>query len=326
MYISLPPRLNIDIINSTHVEESMANLQLKNFKILVAGATGQVALPVVRHYAKHNELWTLSRMSQPEHQQLLETAGAKPLKVDIGKDGLENVPKDFDYVLNFAVTKTGDFAYDLACNAEGAGKLMLHCKELKGFLHCSSTAVYQYEGPQERHEDSPLGDNHRHVMPTYSIAKIAAEAVVKFVARQFNIPTTIARLSVPYGNNGGWPWFHLLMMKEGAAIDIHPEGPNYYNPLHEDDCVNMIPALLEAASSEPTVVNWGGSEKVSVEEWCQWLGELTGLQPQFNKTPKAFGALPIDTTKMHQITGRTSVEWRQGIKEMVEIMEPSMLV
>lgn len=58
-------------------------------------------------------------------------------------------------------------------------------------------AVYQYAGHDPLAEDAPLGDNHRSMFPTYSICKIAAESVVRFVARQFAIPTTIARLSVP---------------------------------------------------------------------------------------------------------------------------------
>ena len=58
----------------------------------------------------------------------------------------------------------------------------------------------------------------------------------------------IARLSVPYGDNGGWPWYHLLMMKAGVEIPIHPDPPGTFNPIHEDDIVAMVPRLLEAAS------------------------------------------------------------------------------
>ena len=67
--------------------------------------------------------------------------------------------------------------------------------------------------------------------PVYSISKIAAETVARFAARQWNIPTTIARLNVPYGNNGGWPWFHLMMMKAGAPIPVHSDRPAVYNLL-----------------------------------------------------------------------------------------------
>jgi nucleoside-diphosphate-sugar epimerase len=63
--------------------------------------------------------------------------------------------------------------------------------------------VYQLDGHKPRKETDALGDNHHTILPIYSITKIGAEAMARFAARQWNIPTTIARLSVPYGNNGG---------------------------------------------------------------------------------------------------------------------------
>ena len=44
--------------------------------------------------------------------------------VDMAEADLSMVPTDFTYVLNFAVVKSGNFEYDLAANAEGAGRLL----------------------------------------------------------------------------------------------------------------------------------------------------------------------------------------------------------
>jgi nucleoside-diphosphate-sugar epimerase len=202
---------------------------------------------------------------------------------------------------------------------------MAHCKSAKAFLHFSSTAVYEYAGRSPRKETDPLGDNHRSMFPTYSIAKITAETVCRFAAKHFDIPTTIARLSVPYGNNGGWPYFHLLMMKENMAIDIHPEGPNSYNLLHANDYIEKIPYLLAAASTDVTTTNFGGSQAVSIEEWCAYLTELSGFIPNFNEKSTAFGSLAIDTTQMHSLIGETRMDWREGIRAMVESLSPELL-
>jgi nucleoside-diphosphate-sugar epimerase len=249
-----------------------------------------------------------------------------PLKVDLAADSLEGVPDDFSYVLNFAVVRSGNFEYDLAANAEGVGRLMYRCRKAKAFLHCSSGAVYEYAGRKPLRETDPLGDNHRVMMPTYSICKIAAESVVRFAAQQFELPTTIARFSVPYGNNGGWPWFHLMMMKAGQAIPVHTEKPSVYNPIHEDDYIAHIPKLLEIASIPPTVINWAGSEQASIEEWCEYLGELTGLKPELHYTDKTLGSLPLDLTRMHEKLGRTRVPWREGVRRMVEARNPELLL
>ena len=76
---------------------------------------------------------------------------------------------------------------------------------------------------------------------------VAAEAVARTYARTLNLPTIITRLNVPYGDNGGWPWFHLLMLSGGMAIPVPPDG-GAYHLIHEDDIVRTLPALLDAAA------------------------------------------------------------------------------
>lgn len=295
-------------------------------KILIAGPSGQVAQPLVSAWAGNTELWALARFSNDDDRQQFEAQGVRTIKADLAdRHTLQNCPDDFDYVVNMAVVKSGDFDYDLRANAEGVGNLMARCHRAKGFLHVSSTAVYEYGGAAPRKESDPLGDNHRLMYPTYSLAKIAAESVCRFVGRHYAMPTLIARLSVPYGNNGGWPYYHLLMMQNGTPIDVHPERPNTYNLLHSDDYIDKIPYLLAAASPDVVTVNFGGSQPVSIEEWCGYLQELSGFEPIFRDNPRAFGALSIDTTLMHELIGPTRVDWRQGIRDMVQNLAPELI-
>ena len=151
------------------------------------------------------------------------------------------MPTDVDYVCNFAVVKSNKWEVDLAGNAEAAGLLMAHCRTARAFLHCSSTGVYEAADGSPQRETDPLGDNHRVMMPTYSIAKIAAEAVVRTTCRLLEVPTTIARLNVPYGDGGGWPAFHLALMQAGHAVPVHPNGPSRFNPIHDDDILATLP-------------------------------------------------------------------------------------
>ncbi|MEE9606348.1 MAG: NAD(P)-dependent oxidoreductase [Myxococcota bacterium] len=294
-------------------------------KILITGPASQVGFPVARELARHNEVHGLARFSKPEDRERLEAVGVRCMQADLAEVSLDHVPDDFTCVVNFAVVKSGDFDYDLAANAEGLGRLMHHCRRARAFLHCSSAAVYQYAGHQALRETDALGDNHRVMMPTYSICKIAAETVARFAARQWNLPTTIARLSVPYGDNGGWPWFHLLMLKSGHTIPVHSDKPSRFNPLHEDDYISHIPKLLELASVPAVTLNWGGSEAVSIEQWCEYLGELTGLEPRFRYTADTIGSLTLDLTRMHQHLGRTALPWREGLRRLVEARNPELL-
>ena len=184
-------------------------------------------------------------------------------------------------------------------------------------LHCSSTGVYQPAGLHQLAETDALGDNHRVMMETYSIAKIAAEVVVRTSARLFNLPTTIARLNVPYGDNGGWPACHLAMIEAGQPVPVHPDRPNRFNPIHEDDIIRMIPALLEAASVPATIVNWGGVQAVDLEEWCGFLAGLVEKEASFVETDATIGGVTIDTTKMLELVGPTEIDWRDGLRRMV---------
>jgi hypothetical protein len=72
------------------------------------GPTGQVALPVVEHYAKVADVYALARFRKAEDWEKIEALGATVLQADLADvDSLQVVPEDFDYVLNFAVVKSG---------------------------------------------------------------------------------------------------------------------------------------------------------------------------------------------------------------------------
>jgi len=299
---------------------------MRGEKILITGPTSQVGFPVASALAAANEVHGLARFGRPGDRERLEALGVRCLPVDLAEDDLDAVPDDFTVVLHFAVVKSGDFAYDLAANAEGTGRLMAHCCRARAFLHCSSAGVYQHRGADRpARESDPLGDNHRALLPTYSLSKIAAESVARFAARHWKLPTSIARLSVPYGQNGGWPWFHLMLMRAGRPVPLHPERPNLFNPIHEDDYVAQIPRLLEIAAVPASVVNWGG-EPVSIEQWCGHLAELTGLEARFETSERTVGPLPLDLTRLHDRVGPARVGWREGLRRMVASRAPELLV
>src|SRR5262249_35482955 len=156
----------------------------------------------------------VSRFGRAADRARLEAFGVRCISADLSADALDGVPQDVDVVLHFAVAKSrsNDFEGDLDANGGGTARLQAHCRGAAPFVHLSSTGVYQPAGHHPLRESDPLGDNHRAILPTYSLAKIAAETMARFAARQWGIPTTIARLNVPYGDNGGWPAIHLEWM------------------------------------------------------------------------------------------------------------------
>jgi UDP-glucuronate 4-epimerase len=121
---------------------------------------------------------------------------------------------------------------------------------------------------------------------------------------------------VPYGDDFGWPLFHLAMMQAGRPVPVHINAPSEYNPIHVDDIVAQIPALLDAATVPATIVNWAGDEVVSIEAWCELLGRLAGIEPQFAITSHTIESVACDATRRAAITGPCSVAWRDGLRRM----------
>jgi UDP-glucuronate 4-epimerase len=298
---------------------------MRGSKILITGPTGQIATPVARALAAHNEVWGIARFTNSAARDDLAKAGIRCQTVNLAAGDFDGVPTDFDYVLNLAVAKSGNWDKDLAANAESVGLLMAHCRSAKAFLHCSSAAVYDPPGDEPRTESAALGDNHRHLFPTYSISKIAGEVVARSMARALSVPTTIARLNVPYGDNGGWPFYHMEMMLAGIPIPVPPGEPARYNPIHEDDIIATIPKLLEVASVPATTVNWCGEQSVSLQEWCTYLGSLVGTQPVFEVSEQALRSNPTDVDRMCRLIGGTMVDWREGLRRMAAKFHPELV-
>lgn len=298
---------------------------MRGFKILITGPTGQVATPLAKRLAADNEVWGIARFSDPAARADLEQAGVRCETVNLAVGDFSALPTDFDYVVNLAVAKSGRWDKDLGANAESVGLLMAHCRAAKAFLHASSAAVYDPPDDEPRAESAALGDNHKHLFPTYSISKIAGETVARTMARVLNLPTIVARLNVPYGDNGGWPFYQMEMMLAGVPIPVPPGGPARYNPIHEDDIYAMLPKLLDAASVPATTVNWCGDQTVSLQEWCGYIGELVGRAPVFTEDPHALRGGPTDTTRLHELAGGSSVDWHDGIRSMVTRFHPELV-
>lgn len=303
-------------------------MSLSGKKILITGATGQVAGPIAHALARKNEVWCIARFTNPDARAALEANGIRTMRCDLGTGDFGDLPHDFTQVIHSAVDVYGsDFDAALRANAEGTGLLMAHCRHAEAFLHISSCAVYR-DHPDPLHpykETDPLG-GYALYAPTYSVAKIGAEAVVRTLARQLGLRATIVRLNVAYGTagHGGVPVQHFATMLRGKAIPILRGRPNYCSPIHEDDLVAHVPPFLAAASVPATIVNWGGDEVVTDIEFCRYLGELAGVEPRFEESDYAFNSYVTDNTRRRELAGPCRVHWRDGMRRVIAARFPNV--
>jgi nucleoside-diphosphate-sugar epimerase len=292
-------------------------------KILITGASGKIAFPIARALAERNEVWGLARLRDSSECDRLQSVGVRPVPLDLSDGDLSSLPEDFGYVFHAAVdTGVGDWLACVEMNAQISADLLHHCRQAKGFVYCSTGSIYAYQGQRPlREEDGPGAP----LRANYSFSKVAGEQVCTWAARRFEVPLTIIRICSTYGPEGGTPADRLELMLRGEPIRLHPAAPNNYNPIYEDDYVELGIRALEVATLPPITVNWAGSETVSVEEYCTYIGELIGVEPIFEYSAEAHTPLWPDVSYMHNVLGRTKVYWKDGFRRMIEARHPEAL-
>jgi UDP-glucuronate 4-epimerase len=295
---------------------------IENEKILITGVTGKIAFPIARALAPRNEVWGMARFTDATGWDRVKSVGIRPIGLDVSSDDLTSVPDDFRYVFHAAVS-TGANGWEsaLETNALASGRLLEHCRESRGFVFCSTGSIYQYQGRRPLKESDPPGVPLR---ANYSFSKVAGEAVCTWVAAHFDIPLTIIRICSTYGPEGGAPADRFESILQGKPVRLHPDAPNNYNPIYEDDYVELGIRAMEESSVPPVVVNWAGSETVSAEDYCAFMGELIGVDPIFEYDATAHTPLWPDVTRMHEVLGRTKVHWRDGFRRMIEARHPEI--
>jgi nucleoside-diphosphate-sugar epimerase len=301
---------------------------LQGEKILVTGPAGQIAAPLCRYLATDNEVWGIARFSVPGSRDEVEAMGVTTRVVDLGDGDFSEVPDDFTYVLHLAaaIGPSTDYDQSLRVNAEATGLLLEHCRKAKAALVMSTCSVYKPNpDPWHRYvETDPLGEAIVPGTPTYAVTKIAEEAVARYCARSLGLKVTIARMNVAYSSRGGLNAYHLDAIVAGKTVNLRND-PAPYAPIHQDDINWQVEPLLDAATTPATIVNWGGDEAISAQQWCAGFAELSGRTADVQVVPVP-GSQPgsvADNTKRLAITGPCTVPFAEGMRRLYETRYPN---
>jgi len=297
-------------------------------KVLIVGGQGPVSAPAARLLSHDNDVYAMSRFSDPNARVKLEASGITCIAHDLFEP-FDALPTDFDYVFYTAIpyyyiySPRGQWPDSFDAYADATGRLMAHCRNVKGFVFASTISAYDPPGGSTLVPETRAFGIHN--APAYSFTKVANEAVVSYVSRSLNVPATIIRIGSASGVDGGPMRKRLDCIVEGTPIRLHPDKPTYLRPIFEPDCARLGVAALEAGRVPPLVVNWCGDDIVSAEEYCNFMGELVGKEPIFEYTPDTYGSLVPDTALMHEVLGHCEVEWRDGCRMLVEQCYPDLM-
>jgi nucleoside-diphosphate-sugar epimerase len=299
-------------------------------KLLVTGATGEVARGIALAHAPGNEVWATARFSSPGGRARLEAAGIKTFRHALGEDAFEGLPEDFDYVIHSGASifeVAHDYDRSMRENAEGAGLLMQHCRKAKAFLFVSGVQIYKAieDKGRLRKETDALG-SHPNYAESYGMSKVAAEAVVRTLARIHKLPTTIGRLGANYGIDcAGVAEFVLRDILAGKVLTVPPRGKSWLGLVHNGDIIDQVEPLLQAASVPAMIVNWVADEGVEYRELIDFMAELARVTPKLEERD---GAGPVggvgDPQKRISITGPCKNDWRTNIRAMMRHNHPEL--
>jgi nucleoside-diphosphate-sugar epimerase len=291
--------------------------QLSGRRVLVTGASGLVALPVAVALAKSNEVYALARFTDPQQKRLLEAAGARTIAFDLAEHDLSPLPRSVDIVINYGVLSFSHKEH-YEVNAGAVGRLARRYRDCEAFVQGSTGSLYAYQGERPLREDDPYG-LHSSAEP-YAASKIAMEFLLKHLSEDYRMPTTMVRIFSFYGHRGGGVTQRIDQVARGEPVSVFPGVRNVYTPLYEDDYVEKTIAAAGIAKPGATIINVGGTEPVTTQEYCAIAGEILGKEPIFVENS---GAWPIwaDTTKMVELLGPNKVSIREGIRRVIESRE-----
>ncbi len=297
---------------------------LSDERILITGVTGDVAFPVAKALAAHNEVLGLARFSDPTARARVEAADIRPIVADLGSGDLSMVPDNVTYLLHLAYFRggAGDFDTAIRVNGEGTGALMAHCRAAKAALVMSSNVIYApRDDPWHASvETDPIGGMIPYWSPTSPTAKVAQEAVARYCARSLGLRTVITRLNTVYGPDGTYlPTSNMDSVVHGKPVTARWD-PHPHAPIHVDDIVGQFEAMLDAASVPALIVNWAGDDQVTIQQWAAYAASYCGRPTlvEVRATPGTTRSNLADITLRRSITGPCSVSFEPAFRQLYE--------
>jgi nucleoside-diphosphate-sugar epimerase len=247
-------------------------------RVLIVGC-GYVGVPLGAELVRiGHEVFGLRRTSAAENE--LQAVGIQLLLGDVTKpDELENLPREFDWVVNCVAAGGGAENYrEVYFNGTKNLIEWLAPNPPKKFVYTSSTSVYgQNDGSQVK-ESSPTE-------PTAETSKILVETekVLLDAASQKKFPAVILRVAGIYGPERGH-WFKQFL-KDAAHIE--GDGARFLNMIHRDDLAGCIIAALKNGRAGE-IYNAVDDEPVSQLHFFQWLAQAVD-KPLPASTPENSG-------------------------------------
>lgn len=245
-------------------------------KVAVIGSNGYIGKHIVKYLERYNtftECYDIVDCDQPNYK-----------KVDLtDKESVMSINLNVDYIFMFAGL-TGTYAgfdkYETYVNINEIGLLNLldaiRNSEYRPKIIFPSTRLV-YKGV-----DKPLKEeDEKETKTLYAVNKLACEGLLQAYKASFDIPYTVFRICIPYGNllstdySFGTVGFFIKQAKAGKDITLYGGGNIKRTFTHmEDLCYQIVEGAFSKASNG-NIYNVGG-ETLSLREAAEIIAEKFG--------------------------------------------------
>jgi nucleoside-diphosphate-sugar epimerase len=286
--------------------------------IILLGVGGKIG-PSLARMAKHatdlagvkRKIIGVSRFSAKGEMESLASHGVEPVRCDLMDEcALSKLPsaKNVIYLAGLKFGSSERTAESWAMNTYLPGPV---CRKFSTsrIVAYSTGAVYglgPVPGSVETDAPEPVGE--------YAMSCLGRERVFEYFSRALNIPMALIRLFYACELRYGVLVDLARKIQAGEPIDL---AMGYFNIIWQGDNNAMTLLALEHTASPPLVLNITGTERLSVREVADEMGDLMGKQPLFKGTEQATACLG-DAGKAHQLFGAPRVDATQLIQWVVD--------
>jgi len=162
----------------------------------------------------------------------------------------------------------------------------------------------------------------------YGIHKLASEKYLMMYYNNFGIPSTILRLTNPYGprqqikhNKYSLVGWFIRQAIEGKTIQIFGEGTQLRDYIYVDDIVNVMLKCAEADDAIGEVINVGSGESIRFCDMvrtvieCVKNGNIEFIPWPDNYEKVETGDIALDISKLKKITSwKPAISLEEGVK------------
>lgn len=243
-------------------------------RIAIIGACGYIGKHLVKYLRDNYNI-------DPDTYDIFGASLSNYKQVDLtDKNSVNNIDLNVDYIFDFAGltgTYVGFEKYELYNSINELGLLNL-LDAIKSspyrpkIIYPSTRLVY-------KGVDKPLKeDDEKETKTIYAVNKLACEGILQAYKASFDIPYTVFRICIPYGNllssdySFGTVGFFIKQAKSGNDITLYGGGDVKRTFTHmEDLCYQIVEGAFNP-NSNGEIYNIGG-ETLSLKEAAEIIAE-----------------------------------------------------